>query len=82
MGNELSDRLTAVESDLSKLRGEVDVLKKQANANAASIARICSNTDELVTIFKSAKLGVTWFKWTAAVAASIAAVWATLKGMK
>ena len=76
-----------VESGLGELRDRVGNLEKGLSENTATTKRIETDTSEMLELFKSAKGGFRMlevmgsaFKWTVAVAASITALWLSLKG--
>ena len=76
-----------VESGLGELRDRVGNLEKGLSENTATTKRIETDTSEMLELFKGAKGGFRMlevmgqvFKWTVAVAASITALWLSLKG--
>lgn len=76
-----------VTSGLGELRDRVGRLEKGLADNTAATARVEENTSELVEMFRSAKGGFrvlgyigSILKWAAAVAASLVALWLSLKG--
>lgn len=76
-----------VTSGLGELRDRVGRLEKGLADNSAATARVEENTAEMVEMFRSAKGGFrvlagigSVLKWTAAVAASVLAIWISLKG--
>lgn len=78
-----------VTSGLGELRDRVGRLEKGLADNSAATARVEENTSEMVEMFRSAKGGFrvlgyigSVLKWATAVAASLLAIWFSLKGGK
>lgn len=76
-----------VESGMGELRDRVGRLEKGLADNTAATARVEENTAEMIDLFRSAKGGFrvlagigSVLKWATAVAASILAIWISLKG--
>lgn len=75
-----------VESGMGELRDRVGRLEKGLAENTAATARVEGNTAEMIDLFRAAKGGFrvlghigSIVKWAAAVAASLAALWFTIK---
>jgi hypothetical protein len=86
MGFTMADE---VSSGLGELRDRVGRLEQGLAENTATTKRIESDTAEMLDMFRSAKGGFkvlgyvgSILKWAAAFAASITALWLSLKGMK
>jgi hypothetical protein len=78
-----------VTSGLGELRDRVGRLEKGLEDNTAATARVEENTAEMIDLFRSAKGGFrvlagigSVLKWATAVAASVLAIWFSLKGGK
>ena len=74
-------------SDLGELRDRVGKLEQSMAENTAATNRIESNVSEIVDLFRLSKGGFrvlghigSVLKWVMGIAASIAALWFTIKG--
>lgn len=78
-----------VTSGLGELRDRVGKLEASMSENTAATHRIASDVSEIVDLFRVSKGGFkvlghigSVLKWAAGIAASVAALWFTLKGGK
>lgn len=75
-----NQRIFHLEAQLAETRAGQHAMYEQIASNTAMIQAVKTDTEQVIALLKGSKIFAQMLKWAIGIAASIAAIWAALKG--
>lgn len=75
-----NQRIFHLEAQLAETRAGQHAMHEQIASNTAMIQAVKTDTEQVIALLKGSKIFAQMLKWSIGIAASIAAIWAALKG--
>lgn len=75
-----NQRIFHLEAQLAETRAGQHAMHEQIASNTAMIQAVKTDTEQVIALLKGSKIFAQMLKWAIGIAASIAAIWAALKG--
>lgn len=75
-----NQRIFHLEAQLAETRAGQHAMHEQIASNTAMIQAVKTDTEQVIALLKGSKIFAQMLKWAIGITASIAAIWAALKG--